>query len=331
MHVIHVDYAKIPCDLKPADLILIPVILRIAAIPLLACSVFAAPQTIGIVTASGHFSVDGSSVWGNATLFDGATVETGAASSELALRNGVKVQLGMESRARVWNNRLLLVKGVGQVNAPSTFDVGVAGFNVQAGGARIRVGLSDRVEVSSYSGIAHVAGASGLELASISPGRSVSFAMQAAQAGSVARTGCMVYRDGRFLLQDQTTQEVIELNGPDLAPNVGNRVEVRGTVSTARPSLPVATAVLNVAAVAPRAQGGCLSVAAALDARTDVPANAAAAARTPGPVQPTQPAPLPKAAGTGLSTGAKVGIIAAIGGGAGAGIYFATKKKSTSP
>jgi hypothetical protein len=299
--------------------------------------VLAGPQAIGIVTASGHFSVEGSSVWGNATLFDGATIETSAASSEIALRNGVKVQLGKDSRARVWNDRLLLLKGVGQIAAPSTgstvgFDVNAAGVHVDAAGTRIRVGLTNRVEIASYSGTARVTGAVGVELGTLRPGNTMSFAMQ---AGVVTRTGCLVYKDGHFLVQDQATQQVIELNGPDLAANVGNRVEVTGTVSTAKPAIAVATAVVNVASVASRAQGGCLSVASALDARTDVPANAAAPAKPTAPGAPAppaaQPAGQPKVAGTGLSTGAKVGIIAAVGGGAGVGIYVATKKSSTSP
>ena len=74
-----------------------------------AFAVAAAPQ-IGIIRASGHLTVEGSEVWGNSTLFDGATVETGAASSDLSLRNGVRVQLGKESRARVWENRMELRK-----------------------------------------------------------------------------------------------------------------------------------------------------------------------------------------------------------------------------
>jgi hypothetical protein len=289
-----------------------------------ASGAWAAPQAIGIATASGHFSVEGSQVWGNATLFDGATVETGAASSELALRNGVRVQLGVESRARVWNDRLLLMKGVGQVAAPSNFAVGVAGLQIQAAGARIRVGLSDRVEIASYAGTARVSGTSGLELASIMAGRSMSFSMQAAQAGTITRAGCLVYKNGHYLLQDQSTQEVVELNGPDLTPNVGNRVEIRGTVANARPTTTPATALLNIVSVAPRAQGGCLSVAAALDARTDVPANAG------GPVQPGQPGQPPSAVKGGLSTEAKVGIAAGVGGGALVGILVATKKSSTS-
>jgi hypothetical protein len=296
------------------------------AVVVSASAVFAAPQAIGIVTASGHFTVEGSRVWGNATLFDGATVETGAASSELAFRNGVKVQLGVESRARVWNDRLLLMKGVGQVAAPSRFEVGAAGYHIQAAGARIRVGLqaglSDRVEIASYSGTARVAGAGGFELASIPAGRTMSFAMQAA---AVTHAGCMVYKDGHYLLQDQTTQEVIELNGPDLASNVGNRVEISGAVSTAKPSISIATAVVNVAAVAPRAQGGCLSVANALGARTDVPVNAT------GPRAPGQPPPQPNVPGTGLSTAAKAGIIGGAAAGGGIGIWAATKKGSTSP
>ncbi len=261
-------------------------------------------------------------MWGNATLFDGATVETGAASSELALRNGVKVQLGAESRARVWNDRLLLLKGVGQVAAPSSFEVGVAGFQIQAAGARIRVGLSDHVDVSSYAGTVLVSGTSGLELASITAGRSMSFSMQTPQAGTVTRAGCLVYKNGHFLLQDQSTQEVVELNGPDLASNVGNRVEITGSVATAKPTITPATALLNIVSVAPRAQGGCLSVASALDARTDVPVNAGG-----GPGQPAQPAAVVKG---GLSTGAKVGIAAGVGGGAVVGILVATKKSSTS-
>jgi len=43
---------------------------------------------IGIATASGHFTVERSRVYGNSTLFAGAVVETGTASSQLTLHNG---------------------------------------------------------------------------------------------------------------------------------------------------------------------------------------------------------------------------------------------------
>src|SRR6266550_6375196 len=102
MNVIHLNDAKFSCRVKPADRILIPVVARSLFFFSLLSAVAIAAPAIGIVTASGHFSVEGSQVWGNATLFDGATVGTSSSSSDLALRNGVKLQLGVGSRARVW-------------------------------------------------------------------------------------------------------------------------------------------------------------------------------------------------------------------------------------
>ncbi|HEV1287789.1 MAG TPA: hypothetical protein VNU44_20865, partial [Bryobacteraceae bacterium] len=67
----------------------------------------AATPAIGIVTASGHFTLDRSQVWGNATVFEGSVVETGSASSEIALRNGAKLQLAKDSRARILSDRVV--------------------------------------------------------------------------------------------------------------------------------------------------------------------------------------------------------------------------------
>ena len=255
---------------------------------------FAAPA-IGIVTASGHFNVEGSQVWGNATLFDGTTIETNSASSQLALRNGVKVQLAAESRARIWQNRLVLEKGVAQLAAPASFE-------------------------------AHVLNSANLIRA---PFKSAAF--QAAQ-GQTVHAGCMVYKNGHFLLQDQTTREVVEVSGTGLASNVGNRVEARGTALTAPAAAP-ATSAMNASSVALVTPGGCLSVAAELDAKTEAPAssgNATKAAATGAAAGAGAGAAAGAAAG-GLSTGAIVGIVAAVGGGgAGAAIALAGKKSSTS-
>lgn len=267
--------------------ILISVVAKSVLTSLLFSVAALAAPAIGIVTASGHFSVGGSQVWGNATLFDGATVETGSASSQLDLRNGVKVQLGAGSRARIWQNRMDLEKGVAQLAAPSSFDARVA----------------DQAKLIR------------------APFKNVAF--QPAQ-GQTAHTGCMVYKNGHFLVQDQTTQEVIEISGRDLAANVGNRVEVRGAASGATVIAPATTA-MSVTSVAVVAQGGCLSVAATLDATTDAPAAAAAA-----PASSPSPSPSPTVH-TGMSTGAKIAIVGAIaGGGAGAALALGGSKKSTS-
>ena len=298
---------------------------KLVAVVAAASVAFAGSPSIGIITASGHFTVERSRVWGNSTLFDGAVVETDSASSQLALGNGVKMQLGAASRARIWQNHLTLEKGVSQVSAPSSYEVDAGGLRIHAEGesARLRVGLSDRVEVAALTGSARVTSEAGLMLAAIPAGRSMSFSMQT--AGAVTRAGCLLYKDGHFILQDDNTQEVIELNGRDLAPNLGNRVELTGTAGTVKPVVTIATAVLNVSTIATRSQGGCLSVAAALDARTEAPAGGGGGAVQPSGVK------VPKTGG-GMSTGAKIAIVGAIaGGGAGAALALAGKKNSTSP
>ncbi len=219
-------------------------------------------------------------------------METASASSELVLRNGVKLQLAADSRAQIWQNRMVLEKGAAQLAAPASF----------------------QVSVLNHANLIRA------------PFRGTAF--QAAQ-GQAVHTGCMVYKNGRFLLQDQNTMEVIELSGPDLAANVGNRVEARGSASSVRPTVTPATSVMNIASIAPQSQGGCLSVAAALNASTDVPAGAAPATAGAKPPAPGTPAPAPTHAG--MSTGAKIAIVGAIaGGGAGAALALAGGKKSTS-
>jgi hypothetical protein len=300
-----------------------------------ATSSAAKSSAIGVVTASGHFVLDRSEVWGNATLFDGGKIETGAASSEAALRNGVKIQLASASSATVGESQLTLTKGTGQVSATEDYQVTAGGLAIRSavGASRVRVAwlAGGTVEVTALSGAARVANRTGLVLASIPAGRRMDFAIQAA-AGVVTRTGCLLSKDGRFLLQDENTQEVLEIRGNDrdLAAQVGNRVTITGTASALRPALAAASGILNATTVAQRETGGCLSVAAALDAQTEITNPAGGSApNQPAEAPAKAPAPAPKA---GMSTGAKVAIIAVIGGGgAGAAIALAGKKGSTSP
>jgi hypothetical protein len=301
---------------------------------LFATASFAATPAIGIVTATGHFNVGGSEVWGNATLFDGESVMTTAASTELSLRNGVKVQLGAGSSARVYADHLALDSGIGQVAQAAPFEVDAAGLKIRGAGVRVGLGKPDKaVEIAALTGVASVFGSGGAQLASIPAGRHMNFAFQAAQSGTLTRSGCLLYKDTHFIVQDDNTQEVVELvgNAQDLSKNLGNRVEIKGTASTAKPAVVVATSVLTVSSVSPKSQGGCLVVASALNAQTQMPAGAAAPTTAAAPGTPAPPAP--SAGGGGLSTGAKVAIIVGIagGGGAAAAVLLTQSKKSTSP
>ncbi len=286
-----------------------------------ALAIAAAPP-IGIVTASGHFTLDHSQVWGNATVFDGSVVSTGAASSEVSLRSGAKLLLAKDSRARLLSDRVVLEKGAAQISAPQSFEVNAENLRIHTDG-RLRVNVASGVLIASLSGTTRVSSASGMLLASIPSGHAMNFSPQAAD-GAVTRTGCLMFKDNHYIIQDENTREIVELSGgQNLSSQLGNRVEITGTASSAKPAVTIATLVVSVASATTKSVGGCLSVAANLGAQTELTAPSTAA----------EPAAQPTTSGGGLSTGAKVAIIGAIaGGGAVAAIVLATSKKSsTSP
>ncbi len=303
----------------------------------LVATLSAGPVSIGLVTASGPLTVDRSSIWGNATLFEGTSVSTADASGEVALRNGVRIQLAPSSQAVIGEKHARLERGatqinVGKANASKAYEVEAHGLRIAAdAGARVVVALdaSNRVQVSSLSGKASVSDHAGVLLAAIQPGRTVAFAMPQNQPAStsVMRNGCLLYKDMHFILHDDATNEVVELNGSDLNLNVGKSVQVTGNPTSVKPAVSIATSVMNVTAVAPRSTGGCLVIAQTLDAQTQVPAAAGAPTpATPG-AAPATPAAPAASTGAGLSSGAKTAIVivavAAVGGGVGA--YFALK------
>lgn len=289
-----------------------------------------APAAIGMASASGPLTVDRAAAWGNATLFEGTSVATADASGDLALRNGVRIQLAARSQAVIGENRATLEKGSSQISASQAhagraYEVDARGLRIAAGaGSRLLVALRapNEVQVTALAGKASVSDRDGLLLAAIPQGRGVAFAMpQQPGPTEVTRKGCLLYKDMHFILHDDATNEVIELNGADLELNVGKSVQITGAPTTVKPAVSIATSVMNVSNVAPQSAGGCLVIAQALDAQTSVPT--AAAPATPA----SSTAPVVK---TGMSAGAKAAIIiTVIAAGGGVGAYFALKGKSS--
>ncbi len=328
------DYDNSSCPPPWTDSILFTVIRKTLFLSLsISAIAFAASPAIGIVTASGHFTLDRSQVWGNATVFEGSIVETSTASSEIALRNGAKLQLAKDSRARILSDRIVMEKGIGQVSGPESFEVNAANLRIHTDG-RLRVNMGDGVQIASLLGSVRVSSASGMLLAAIPAGRTMTFSPQAAN-GSVTRTGCLMFKDNHYILQDENTQEVIELSSPqNISAQLGNRVEITGTASSAKPAVKIATLIVTVAGVTTKSNGGCLSVATNLGAQTEAAAVAAAAAAAAAGAGAAAAGAGAATAATvgGLSTAATVGIVAAVaGGGAAAAIVVVSKKSSTSP
>jgi hypothetical protein len=281
--------------------------------------------SIGVISATGAMLVNRSTVWGNATLFSGTAVETSEASGNLALTNGVRMQMAAQSRASIFESHAVLEKGSTQVANTlanrKAYVVETSGLKIAGdAGSRMRVALTTdgRVEVASLNGTTNVRNETGVLLAAIPAGTGLSFGFQGAGT-TTTRTGCLLYKSNRFILRDDNTSEVIEVSGTGLGPNVGNHVEVTGSVSNTRPVVTIATLAMNVTNLTLKTSGGCLTVASDLDASATPPAT------TPASAAPTQ-----AATKGGLSTGAKIGIaVAVIGGGAGAALAVSSGKKSS--
>lgn len=260
---------------------------------------FAANPAIGLVVANGSFQLEHSSVRGTATLFEGNIIETNVSASQLQLHNGVSVRLAADSRARVYESRLVLEKGIGQLES-TNYRIEAASLMVEAehtgATARVRLAGPGRVVVAARDGSVRVSNSSGVLIARLDRGREMTFEPQ--ESGAAAPTkvsGILALKDGKFIVVDRVTNVTMQLQGTGLEAEVGHLVEVTGTVDSAAPTVAGASQLIDVTSIKRLTKGER--------------AGAAAAAGTAG-------AGAAGAAAGGLSTGA---IVAIVGGVAAAG------------
>jgi hypothetical protein len=200
---------------------------------------FATPPVIGTVVAKGSFRLDNATVTGNATLFEGATIETKNAESRMELSSGAKVSLGAESKARFYGDHMILERGEGKLEKAENFRFEARGLTIQpeTGNASARVVMlgGARLEVAALSGSFRVLNARGLVVANVASGRSLALEPQAVDTAS-RLTGTLRMAGGHYLLTDETTNVTAEVSGAGLAKEVGNRIEITGTMDpTATP------------------------------------------------------------------------------------------------
>jgi hypothetical protein len=253
------------------------------------CSLVAATNPIGMAFSGGAFRVDHSRVQGNSTLFEGTMIETESSISELHLKTGVQVELGAETRAIVYQRKLVL--DYGQLESAAAYDVEARSLHIVGATpealARIQVRNQRNVQVAALRGPVRVTNSAGILVASIEAGKSMSFEPQNSPAETATRvSGCLLSKSGKTILAEQTTNVILELHGVGLEKETGNRVEVSGTAVTA-------SQIVNVTGFRRIAAGGCTAVAKKIGA-TIPPASTAAGAST----------------GTGIGTG----TVAVIGG-----------------
>jgi hypothetical protein len=281
-------------------------------------SLWGSSLAIGTATAKGAFVVNKTKVSGSAQLFDGSSVETGAAASRLQLNNGSLVNLNANSSVTVSGTEAVLVKGSGEFGA-------AAGFNLQArtlrvetegSGAKAEVRLSgDReVLVKALNGSTRVFSKTGVLVALVNPGMGVALDPYAAPADDFDMGGCLLKQSSGSLYGLAVDNVLYEVTGPNLAPNVGNRVHIVGTRSASPGMLKGAASTVAVTRIEVTAPGGCRA-AAGLFAAPQFDTMTATGGVVPPPV----------AAG-GHHTAIIAGVaVAAVAGGV--GIYEATKSK----
>src|ERR1019366_5684258 len=218
------------------------------------------------------FQVDHSAVYGNGTLFEGSVIETAKASSQLQLTGGVQMRLAGESRAKVYQRRLVLEQGLGEMESAGGFEVEARSLHIVAAPgslARVKLENGRNVLVSAGRGALRVTNAGGGLVARMETGNSMVFEPQATGATAPTRaTGCLLEKGGKFLLAERTTNVVLELQGSDLDKQVGNQVEISGKAWTASLGAPDAGPLVRVVGIKLVRKGGCTAIGKKLGAAT---------------------------------------------------------------
>lgn len=281
----------------------------------------AAGPSIGIAMASGSFRLDRAEVQGNASVFEGSEIQTAKASSRIRINSGARLELGSESRAKVFSSHAVLEQGAGQV-ASGTYALIARTIRVASdanASARVSLEGESAVTVSALNGPVRVTNSRGVLLAKVGAGNSLRFQPNAQQPDNWEVSGCLLKKGGKPIIVDLTTNQVIEIRTDRSLSDFGNRVTIKGSPVDGATPIAGASAVIWARSVTPVGPGGCLATAAAAGADPIEGAKAA------GPA-PKAPEAKPSA---GKSNKAIIaGVL--IGGGAAAGIGIALGGKSKS-
>jgi hypothetical protein len=290
------------------------------AVVLVGAVCFASNPAIGLAVATGNFQLGNSRIWDSATIFEGNVVETAKVPLRLRLNNGVQMRLAAESRATIYQGRTVLERGIGQLASSGTYEIEARTLRISAaapiGVARVQVSGPTSVIVAAMSGAVRVTNARGVLVATMEPGRELAFDPQAGAAAPTKLSGCLVRKDDKYIVVDQSTSVILQVQGEGVDKELGNRVEVTGAADGQT---------LIVANMTRVGKGGCVSLAKRVGASAGA-AGAAGAAGGAGAAGAGAGAAAGTAAAA-LSTGAVVAIVggvavaASVGGLAAAGSF----------
>jgi hypothetical protein len=223
----------------------------------------AAASHIGIAVARGGFVVDHAAVRGNSTVFEGSVVATPEVDSDIQLATGARIRLAAGSQGRVYSDRLVLEKGMGEV-AGSPYRVEALGLKIRpASAARVSVVTPGRIQVAAIGGRVRVDTATGYEVASVLPGAPLEFSPQSGAAAPVAVAGKIEKKNGSYYLTDCLSTSVYQVVGENLDAQAGKLVQVKGTIDGSATPAAGASQVLRAASIEAAAPDVCAAAAPA--------------------------------------------------------------------
>lgn len=233
----------------------------------------AGTAAIGTASARGSMVVDGSVVNGNATLFDGTVLETGQATTAVRLDKGIEIKLATDSRGKLYRDRLVLEKGAGELDAPGRFVLQASGLSVTSSAPNSRGIVSmqqhNQVQVSALEGSFNVADRHGLLLASVQPGRMMTFNMQDTGGANAPATytGVLTKETDRCAANGGTAYYITvngvkyQVVGENLDAFIGKTVTVTGTLQGTQPTKCAAGGIIGSAGGTTAATGSAAAVA----------------------------------------------------------------------
>jgi hypothetical protein len=235
------------------------------ALPLIASSALFAGTSapvIGMASSQNSFALtlDHARVSGNATLFDGSTVEANG-YVRIQLNNGSRLDFAADSKGKVFSNRVSLESGMSEVQSGTGFEIDAQFLKVRpaSADAMARVKVEGKmVYVTAVNAPVEVLSPSGSLVARVSPGSPMFFKPQTTgQLSAFESTGCVLQKSGAAVIVDANGNQTFELRGADLRKFVGNQAHVTGTVDFSAKPVAGALEVVKVSASNVTAKGSC--------------------------------------------------------------------------
>jgi hypothetical protein len=199
---------------------------------------FGAADSIGTVSARGDMRVDGYSVWGNGTLFNGTAVETGQATATLRLSSGTEITMGVNSHGLVYRDHLVLMQGKSEVKTSySPFFLEAQGLRVAPSEPNalgiVSLNPAKTVDVAAVIGEFRIVKVSDLSLAHIAPGAAMRFQSDQnvgtpGQSSISGAEGLVSVDNGNYFFTTTNEEKYELVSGKDLHKFVGKKVIVSG-------------------------------------------------------------------------------------------------------